>query len=201
MHCNDASMYLHNLLDDALDEPLRQRVEEHIANCAACRQHYTELGLVVQRLSHADWHKAPANFTENLMARMERDQLTRNNWRVPIVRWTGIAAAAAFVFALGVWWSAPGKLTVESGQVNQLIIDGKQVIVPEGYDHKGDLVVQNGNILVKGKVEGNITAINGQIYEQAGADISGHVQEINESLHIITYYVRQFWTMVMNALQ
>ena len=41
-------------------------------------------------------------------------------------------------------------------------MEGQTVIVPNGEVVKGDIVVKNGDIVVEGEVDGNVTVINGQ---------------------------------------
>ncbi|GAX88413.1 zf-HC2 domain-containing protein [Effusibacillus lacus] len=201
MDCKDLRKNMQLLLDDELEGAFRDQVEQHITGCPDCRQHYVELGLVVHKLSSAEWQKAPAGFTENVLEALEHAHLARRNWRVPLVRWTGLTAAAAFIFSLGVWWSMPNHFSVTANSSEGLIVKENQVIIPKGQEYKGNLIIHNGSVIVEGKVDGNIVAMNGQIYKQTGADISGHTKEINEALQMVGYYLEEFWTMVRDALK
>lgn len=201
MECQDVKRLMHSLLDDELDPHTHNQIEGHIAVCPECRHHYKELGQVVHKLSTAEWHKAPAQFTENLISIMQRQHLQRHSWRVPFVRWVGIGAAAVFVFSLGVWWALPNHFSVTANPSSGLIVSGKQVIVPKGQEHDGDLIIHNGDVVVEGKVKGDIVTLNGQIYKQAGADISGKTQEINETFEILGYYLDKIWLTIKNSLK
>lgn len=201
MTCGDIRKKMHMFLDDELGQAPREEVGAHIAVCPSCRRHYKGLGLVVQKLSAAEWYKAPAGFTENLLEKMEREHVARRNWRVPVARWTGIAAAVAIVFSLGVWWSAPGHFSVTASSSEGLVFEENRVIVPKGREYKGNLVIQNGDVVVEGKVDGDVIALNGQVHKQAGADISGKTEEINETLHIVGFYLDRFWDSLREALK
>lgn len=201
MECREVEKLIHALLDDELDPSAKHQVETHMAACSECRVHYKELGMVVQQLSNADWLKAPADFTENLLAVMQSQHLRRRNWRTPLVKWTGIAAAAIFVFSMGVWWALPNHFSVQANPASGLIVSGSKVIVPKGQEHDGDLIIHNGDVVVEGKVKGNIITMNGQIYKQAGADISGKTQEINETFEILGYYLDEIWRTITNSLK
>ncbi len=201
MECQEVKVLIHALLDNELDPHTQSQVETHLAACPDCRIQYKELGMVVQQLSNADWHKAPADFTENLLTVMQSQHLQRRNWRVPLVKWAGIVAAAIFVFSLGVWWALPNHFSVQANPSSGLIVNGSQVIVPKGQEHDGDLIIHNGDVVVEGKVKGDIITMNGQIYKQAGADISGKTQEINETFEILGYYLDKIWRTMTNSLK
>ena len=51
MSCDEAVQVLWAYLDRELDEVLRERVREHLAECAHCRQHYTFEGRFLETVS------------------------------------------------------------------------------------------------------------------------------------------------------
>ncbi|MNH35197.1 Anti-sigma-W factor RsiW [compost metagenome] len=70
-----------------------------------------------------------------------------------------------------------------------LVVDGQTVIVPEGEVVKGDIVVKNGDLIVEGEVDGNVTVINGQ-YMASSAVVSGRIEEIDEVFEWLWYTIK-----------
>lgn len=70
-----------------------------------------------------------------------------------------------------------------------LVVDGQTVIVPEGEVVKGDIVVKNGDLVVEGEVDGNVTVINGQ-YMASSAVVSGKIEEIDEVFEWLWYTIK-----------
>ena len=70
-----------------------------------------------------------------------------------------------------------------------LVVEGQTVIVPEGEVVKGDIVVKNGDLLVEGEVDGNVTIINGQ-YMASSAVVSGNIEEIDEAFEWLWYTIK-----------
>lgn len=94
--CDDKDRLLAYLYDEA-GPPDRRAVEDHLAECAACRSEFEALRGVRSRLS--SW--TPPD--QDLGLRMVRDEparLARSRWRAPA--WgLGLAAAAVIVLAAG----------------------------------------------------------------------------------------------------
>ena len=70
-----------------------------------------------------------------------------------------------------------------------LVVDGQTVIVPAGEVVKGDIVVKNGDLVVEGEVDGNVTVINGQ-YMASSAVVSGRIEEIDEVFEWLWYTIK-----------
>lgn len=71
-----------------------------------------------------------------------------------------------------------------------LVVEGQTVIVPEGGEVvKGDIVVKNGDLIVEGEVDGNVTVINGQ-YMASSAVVSGRIEEIDEVFEWLWYTIK-----------
>ncbi|TCP57862.1 anti-sigma factor RsiW [Tumebacillus sp. BK434] len=196
MSCQEHSEeLLHRYLDEEMSVAERTDFEAHLAACERCLTHFTEVGSTIQRLEGGEWHKAPAGFTESVLAKLEHVAPPRRNWRVPIMKYSGIAAAVLLVFGLGASFATPEEFALQANHTDGLIITDGKVIVPEGSEYNGDLVIQNGDIEVRGKVNGNVTALNGQVHlaRSAGADISGEVAEVDEAFEKIGYYLKEIF--------
>ena len=70
-----------------------------------------------------------------------------------------------------------------------LQVEGQTVIVPKGETVKGDIVVKNGDIVVKGEVDGDITVINGK-YMASTANVTGQIEEVDEAFEWLWYKIK-----------
>jgi cytoskeletal protein CcmA (bactofilin family) len=70
-----------------------------------------------------------------------------------------------------------------------LVVENNTVTVPEGETVEGDVTVKGGTINIEGKVEGNVTVINGEYMASAG-QVTGEVEEINEAFEWIWYQMK-----------
>ena len=71
-----------------------------------------------------------------------------------------------------------------------LVVDGQTVRVPAGEVVKGDIVVKNGDIVIEGEVDGNVTVINGN-YMASTAVVTGQVHEIDQAFEWLWYKVKK----------
>ncbi|WP_157729345.1 zf-HC2 domain-containing protein [Tumebacillus algifaecis] len=196
MSCHEHSEeLLHRYLDEEMSVAERTEFEDHLITCDQCRPKLQGLGTAIQSLERLEWGKAPAGFTEDVMAKLAHVAPPRRNWRVPIMKYSGLAAAILLVFGLGVSLATPNKFALQANHTDGLIVTDGKVIVPEGSEYTGDLVIQNGDIEVRGKVNGNVTALNGKVHlsRAAGADISGEVAEVDEAFEKIGYYLKELF--------
>jgi anti-sigma factor RsiW len=130
------------------------------------------------------------DFTQAIMDRLPKEKKT-----VGVNRWLKghplLAAASLFVLlmtgSLFSSWSADSDFSV-SKQPN-LVVENNTVTVPEGETVEGDVTVKGGTINIEGKVEGNVTVINGEYMASAG-QVTGEVEEINEAFEWIWYQMK-----------
>jgi len=194
--CEDMNERIHRYLDEELEGTERAELEAHIKECGGCLTHLQEMGLSVQLVTQAEWVKAPAGFTEALWAQLDVQYPPKRNWRVPVMKYSGIAASVLLVFGLGAMWATPDHFALQAKNTSGLVVADGKVIVPAGQEYTGDLVIQNGDVEVRGKVNGNVTALNGKIYRAAGADISGEIEEVDEVIEKLFYYGKQLITEI-----
>jgi anti-sigma factor RsiW len=195
MSCHEPmDQRMHDYLDEELTTAQRTEFEAHLAACPECMAHLTEIGSAIQTVTRLEWVKAPGDFTESLLHKIGHDFPKRRNWRRKVMQYSGIAAAVVLVFGLGVSMATPDKFALQADNTQGIIVEDGKVIVPEGTAYNGDLVIQNGDIEVRGKVNGNVTALNGKIYRAAGADISGETVVVDQAMEKIAYYAKHLWT-------
>ena len=198
MYCQEREEQMHRYLDEEMTVEERLELEAHVAACSACRDQLQMLGAGVNLLINAEWVKAPPGFTESLMAQLKQVDPPRRNWRVRVMKYTGIAAALLLVLGTGMMMATPDQFALQATDRSGLIVQNGKVIVPEGTQYDGDLLIQNGDVEVRGKVNGNVTAYNGKVLRMAGADISGETEEVDEVMEKLVYYGKRLWNDVTN---
>ena len=53
------------------------------------------------------------------------------------------------------------------------------------------MTVRNGTVQIEGKVEGNVTIINGEKYMASAGNVTGDIKEINEVFDWIWYHIQK----------
>lgn len=182
MKCNAETVGLmHKYLDGDITTEEEQKLKYHLEDCEACQGHFRELKRTITLIQSAERFEAPVNFTANVMKNLPTEKK-----RVKYSRWFKMhpmLTAAAIFFILmftGVFfaWDQDNQLVV-SKQEN-LIIEGDTVIVPEGEVVEGDLLVKNGNLIIHGTVDGNVTLVNGELIDDDPLDNSGLMASVGE---------------------
>lgn len=188
--------YMHDYLDGDISHEHEQELKKHLQSCSDCQQYMHELSDTVAFIKSAQHVTAPPNFEEAVMAKLPKPKN-----RVGVQRWlrnhpflVAVAVFCIFMSATILGSFADDKHFYVSKQPN-LVVDGQTVIVPEGEIVKGDIVVKNADLVVKGEVDGNITVINGQ-YMASTAVVSGQIEEINEAFEWLWYTVKNGFSEV-----
>jgi anti-sigma factor RsiW len=185
--------WMHDYLDHDITKDKELQLKEHLNTCKDCQQHFHELKRTVTLLQSTSHIEAPADFTEKVMASLPKEKRT-----VGYKRWLKAhpiltAAAIFFLFmfsSIVTTWNNDEQLSVS--KMEGLIIEGDTVIVPEGQVIKGDLVVENGNIKIEGKVDGDIILINGKTLLASAGSVTGEIDEINQVFEWVWYNIKSF---------
>lgn len=183
--------YMHDYLDDDITEEHASVLLGHIAECDECMNTFHELNKTVAFLKSTPI-TAPSGFTANVMGNLPKQSkgviFTKWLQRNPV-----LIAASLFILLMGntlfSYWGEDEKQFSVSKDPN-LIVEGQTVIVPEGKIVKGDLVVKNGNIKVEGKVNGDVTVINGDNYLAGAGEVTGNIEEIDQLFEWIWYHMK-----------
>ncbi|MFG6150599.1 zf-HC2 domain-containing protein [Halobacillus sp. B23F22_1] len=204
MNCKkEAVELMHKYLDGELQKEEERRLRDHLQACPSCQNHFHELKRSIVLIKDTGAISAPSNFTATVMANLPKEK-KRHHFIRKLQRHPIFTAAAIFfvlmfssIFSM---WNQDQQVTV-SKQEN-LIIQDNTVIVPEDVTVDGDLVVRNGDLKVKGKIDGDITLINGDFVtddpendlngENYRAYASGEVNEVNQIFEWMWYHTKNF---------
>lgn len=186
--------YMHEYLDGDITREHEQELKKHLQMCSDCQQHMHELSDTIAFVKGAAHIMAPPHLEDNVMKRLPKRKNTvgLQKWirRHPII----IAAAVFFLFmSATMLGSYPNDNQFSVTKQPNLIVEGQKVIVPAGEVVKGDIVVKNGDIVVEGEVDGNITVINGS-YMASTAVVTGEVEEIDEMFQWLWYNMKKATT-------
>ena len=184
--------YIHEYLDEEIEENHMKELQEHLQQCEACATHFHELKKTIALVQSTSHIQAPINFTASVLARLPKEQK-----QARVKRWLRhhpmLAAASLFlilmVSSLLSSWNEDHQFSV-SKQPN-IIVENNTAIVPKGETIKGDIIVRNGDIKIEGQVDGNVTVINGQNYMASANQVTGEIKEIDEVFEWIWYHIKK----------
>ena len=185
--------YMHDYLDGDISREHEQELKKHLQGCSECQQHMHELSDTVAFIKSATHIMAPPGFEENVMNRLPKRKNTAG-----IQKWLRkhpiFVAAAVFFLFMGatLLGSYPNDNQFSVTKQPNLIVDGQTVTVPAGEVVEGDIVVKNGNIVIEGEVDGNVTVINGE-YMASTAVVSGQIEEVDQAFEWLWYEMKQIF--------
>ncbi|UJL46613.1 anti-sigma factor [Virgibacillus sp. NKC19-16] len=207
MNCNDeAHGLIHKYLDGDLTKAEEKELGSHLEECEACQKHLYELKRTITLLQSTEHIAAPANFSNNVMQKLPAEKKRVTYLRMIKAHPLVISAALIFIFMIsGVFssWNQDNELVVSKQE--DLIIEGDTVIVPADVTVSGDLYVENGDLIIDGTVDGNVTLINGQLIENEAMDeeplMAGSVGEVSGELNQVDQIFDWIWYQVKNVFQ
>ncbi|MEF3304719.1 zf-HC2 domain-containing protein [Paenibacillus sp. GYB003] len=203
MNCKEAILLMHDYLDGDLTGPEAAELKKHMLGCAGCQERYEKLekaGALVSALKpvHAPSHLTTASIMQKLPAPPKRTVWMRWPRRHP-------AATVAVIFLvvmLGSFltmWNEDTQLVVHGSDLEQVDFKGNNtVVIPEGHTYKGNLIVENGNIEVNGKIDGNLVVIDGNYALASTAQISGDITSVNQAVEWIWFKLNQIYALFVH---
>ena len=130
MNCQKIKKLLNPYIDKTLDTDMSKQVDEHLKSCPACNKEYQSLKEIITALNSLSTQPAPADFTQNLMAKISQKEIhIQSSWidrlkkqvSIPQLsfRLAGAAAAAALIvfFAFTFIFNTPNAPSICSAEV------------------------------------------------------------------------------------
>jgi len=205
MNCNVATVWMHDYLDGDLSLEDTAKLKAHLQACPSCQSRYEQLekteAAAFQAVHSHDAiarydRAASAQLTERIMAQLPKSRSKQRTGLIRyIYRYPGVAAAAIFFLVmLGSFlmsWQEDTNLIITGQDLSQLTIEGNKVIVPEGAHLTGNLTIENGEAIVMGEVDGNVTVIDGTLNLASTGHIAGQSKTIDQALDWFWYKVTQ----------
>lgn len=203
MDCKLAVSYIHEYLDGDLPDEQANELKQHMAECSDCHTVFKELEQTELFLFAVN-HRKPEvseDLTDRIMQSLPKPQKTS-----ALVTWFKrhpalTAAAAFFVILLASlpYWDESPEMIVKGQNLEHVVIEGHTVIVPEGQTVAGNLTIEKGKAEIYGDVEGNVTVIDGSIFQASTAHISGQVQTIDQAVGWLWYKISTAFSDVASA--
>jgi len=184
MVCKQVLPLIHNHFDGDITAEEAMELKHHLHSCQDCRRYFRmteKTEAIVRSLPPA---ASSPELTQRIMDALPVER-KRNVW----FRWVKrhpAASVAALFGAIMLWsfltlWNEDQQLLVKGADLDQVIIQGDTVIIPEGRTIHGDLMVRSGKIQVEGDIKGNLVVVDGTVNLASTAHISGQITRINQA--------------------
>lgn len=205
MNCNhkEAAELMHRYLDGGLPTEEENKLRLHLEDCESCQKHFHELKRTITLIQSAESVHAPEGFAAGVMNKLpaEKKQVRYMRWfkAHPVLT----AAAIFFIFMVSgmlSMWNQNTELVVSKEE--DLVIDGDTVVVPPDVVVEGDLLVRNGDLIISGTVEGDVTIINGQLIDDplenetlmaSVGEINGEIKQVDRAFEWMWINIKSFF--------
>ncbi|WP_066188921.1 MULTISPECIES: anti-sigma factor family protein [Gracilibacillus] len=192
MKCNKEMVSLmHQYLDGEITTVDKERLRAHLQTCPTCQQHFKELKRAVALVTATNELRPSSSFTRNVMASLpnEKKRMTAKRWiRVhPLLT----AAAVFFIFMFtGIFsaWNQEDQLSYSNA--GDLVVENGTVIVPEGVVIEDDLEIKNGDVRIDGEVQGDVVIINGNNLTASAGKVAGDIKEVDQLFARLWYKIK-----------
>lgn len=196
MDCKIAVTTMDLYLDGDLGQNDVADLKRHLADCAACRKRFDELTRTEALCRSLPVEKAPAELEARILGKLPKLRRPAA-WTGWVRRHPAMAAAAFFLVVMlssfVAMWNQDRQLSVTGPDLDNVVIEGTTVIVPEGKEVEGDLTIVNGSAKVFGNVKGNLTVIDGSVTLASTAHIAGNVEQIDRAIDWAWYKLRSWF--------
>ncbi len=97
MHCHEVSEYMHLAIDGTLEPATQHELDQHLAECASCKQRYERLNQAVAFLQASQMAEPPSGMRDRVM----HDIRIRRRRRRRMLAWARGIMWALLAIALG----------------------------------------------------------------------------------------------------
>jgi hypothetical protein len=163
MDCQKVNEYLDGLMGREIPPDHKEEVLAHFAKCPDCRQMY-ELDHALAAMPVYDM---PFGLDRRISASIRGRE--RRNYS----RYLAIAAALLLTLALLYAPAFDRVPVVRAFPEGVLVQEGKQLVLPAGATYSGDLQAYYTDVVVAGRLQGNIAVIGGRVEVLPGGQITG----------------------------
>ena len=200
MNCKRAIPLMHDYLDGDLTGTSAVELKLHLTHCASCQAHYAKLERAGALISSLKPVAAPEHISTERILQGLPTPAKRKVWMKWLRRHPAASVAAVFVFVmLGSFmsmWNDDKQLAVRGSDLEQVVIKGNTVVVPEGRTVQGNLIVEHGEVKVDGAINGNLVVIDGTFAMASTAQISGEITRVNQAIEWLWFKVNHFFAQL-----
>jgi len=195
MNCKQANPLIHDYLDATLEGFELTELKQHLLDCPSCRKVLDGLEQAEACLRVMPQPSVDDGLADRIMLALPRRSkvIQFRGW---LKRHPAISVAAVFVVVMMSsflsLWNSEQELMVKGNDLEDVIIQGDMVIIPEGSTVNGDLLIENGKLQVFGNIEGNLVVVDGSIFTASTATIAGQVTSVNETIDRFWFKVKEF---------
>lgn len=190
INCKEAHELMHGYLDGDQDDLSLNRLKHHLGECSACKAYLEQLERAESVVRALPKTRVAEDLEERIVQCLPKRSRRRQfvSW---IKRHPAITAASVFLLVMMgsflTMWDQSSELVVKGANLDQLVIHGNEVYVPEGTVVNGNLLVQDGIIKIAGEVKGNLIVIHGSYALASTAKVAGQVKQVDQALEWIWY--------------
>ncbi len=198
MDCRDARRVIQEYLDGEATEEDRRELSTHVERCPDCNRHLREMSRIAGSLDAFGIVDPGDAFVRDVMRRVRLEKRADQEevptriggfrWMVAVMAWAkGAAAMALVILAFGMLSIFVPSNSLEARVLSTdptayILVSGRDVQVPPTSTVRGNLTVVDGNLVIWGKVEGDVRIIRGTVKSSSGATVGGRVVIIESPL-------------------
>lgn len=188
---------MHEYLDGDLEAPEAAVLKKHLIACPSCNRMFKQMEQAEAMVRMLPKSPVPDGLTARIMSRIPETK-KRSRWFTWVKNHPAVSVASVFLLVMISsflsLWNEDQDMVVKGANLDQVVIRGDTVIIPEGHTVQGDLMVKRGKIQVDGNVAGDLTVIDGSYNLASTAYISGQVTKVDETIEWIWYKVNEVFS-------